>query len=141
MATSTYNPAKVVLTHLGQIITGYATGSFIKAARNKETYTYTAGADGKGCRTLNPDKSGRVTITLMQSSVSNDVLSAAQILDELTGQGVGPLIIKDLNGTLVVSATNAWIVKPADVDLAAEVGNREWMIEAEEMNIAGGTIL
>jgi len=137
----TYNPAKVVITHLGQIITGYATGSFIKASRNKDTYTYTPGADGSGCRTLNPDKSGRVTLTLMQSSVSNDVLSAAQTLDELTGQGVGPLIMKDLNGTLLVSAADAWIVKPADVDMGAEVGNREWIIEAKEMTIAGGSIL
>jgi Protein of unknown function (DUF3277) len=137
----TYNPAKVVLTFLGQIVTGFAEGSFLKASRNKDTYTYTAGADGSGCRTLNPDKSGRVTITLMQSSISNDVLSAAQILDELTGSATGPLIVKDLNGSLVVSAGNAWIVKPADVDLAAEVGNREWVIEAKEMTIAGGSIL
>lgn len=138
---ATYNPAKVVLTFLGQIITGYAPGSFVKAARNKDTYTYTPGADGKGCRTLNPDKSGRVTVTLMQSSPSVDVLSAAQILDELEGTGTGPLMVKDLSGTLVVSAENAWIVKPADVDFAAEVGNREWIIEAEELRIAGGSIL
>ena len=137
----TYDPSKVVFVFLGSIITGFADGSFIKAARNEDTYKLTKGAGGEGCRSRSLNRSGKVTCTLMQSSLSNDILSAAQTLDELTGAGVGPLLIKDLSGTALVVAENAWIVKPADVDFAKEVGSREWIIECDDMIIEGGAIV
>lgn len=137
----TYDPSKVVMTFLGNPITGYADGSFIKAGRNEDTFKLTVGSSGEGCRTRSTNRSGKVTLTLMQSSAANDLLSAAHRLDELVGTGVGALLIKDLNGTALVEAPNCWITKPADMEFAKEVGNREWILECEAMILEGGAIV
>jgi hypothetical protein len=136
-----YDPADVVFTFLANIITGFADSSFIKASRNEESWKVSVGADGEACRVRSRNVTGRVTLTLQQSSASNDILSAAVVLDELTGQGVGPLLIKDLSGTLLVVAKNAWVVKPADVDLAKDLSPREWLFECEQLDIFGGASL
>lgn len=137
----TWDPGKVTSVFAGAIITGFSDGSMVKASRNVDTFTLVKGADGEGCRIRSRDKSGRVTFSLMQSSASNDILSAIAELDESTGAGIGPLLIKDLNGTLVVAAQAAWIVKPADWEAAKTLSDREWVLEANDLFIAGGTIL
>ena len=133
-----WDPANVVVSFLGAILSGFADGTFIQAARNEDTWTLTKGADGEGARTRNRNGSGRITLTLLQTSLSNDVLSAAVEFDELTGEGVGPFIVKDTGGTFLGVAANAWIVKPADGELAKTLSNREWVFECDHLDIIGG---
>lgn len=136
----TYDPGSIVCSFLGIPIAGYADGTFVKAERNQDSYTLMVGAGGEAARARARNTSGRVTFTLMQSSPCNDLLSAAQQADELTGIGVGPLMIKDMNGTTLVMAGNAWIVKPPAVEFGKEITAREWVIECEALTIySGGT--
>jgi hypothetical protein len=100
-----------------------------------------AGADGQVVRVASADKRGEITVTLMASSLSNDFLSAQAALDDLTGINTQPLLIKDLLGTTLISAQQAWIKKPADVEFGKEAGTREWVFECGELNIlVGGSI-
>lgn len=128
MALDKYDPASVVLAFAG-IVTGYADGSFIKAGRNEETWKLIVGADGRGCRVRNRNSSGRLTLTLMQTSPTNAILSALATLDEETGAGVTPLLLKDLNGVELIAAAEAWVVKPAEKGYGKDLGDREWVIE------------
>ena len=88
-------------------------------------------------------RSARVTITLLQTSPSNDVLSAAAEADELAGTGVGTFLMTDLNGTTEAHAPNAWVAKPAAIEEGKEVGDREWVIDVDdlEQNIGGQLLL
>lgn len=138
MSTKTYDPSQVLASFLGAQISGFAEGTFIKVERDEAAFTKMTGADGEVARARNKNKGGKVTFTLMQSSASNDILSAAAAADELTGTGIGPLFIKDNLGTTVVVAANAWIEKVATAEFGKELGDREWVIDCASVEMLVG---
>jgi hypothetical protein len=138
MSVKSYDPAKVTITFAGIIVEGYADGTFITAARNNPSFSLKVGSSGEGARAKSNDRSGIVTLTLQQSSASNDLLSAQAALDEASGDGIGSLLIKDLSGTTLCSAETAWIQKPADVEYAKEISDRQWVLETDILNIFAG---
>lgn len=139
--TKTYDPAKNLLSFLGNLIGGFGPDTYIAVSRNEQGFTFQAGAGGEGVRTQNRNRSGTVTVTLLASSSSNDILSAIAAADELAGTGVGALFLKELNGTTVVSAQNAWIQKRPDVQRAKEAGVVEWVFECEDLESFAGGLL
>jgi hypothetical protein len=142
MATRTYDPAEILCSFLGNPITAWGPDTFIAATRNEDGWTVTVGAGGEEARTRNRNRSGKVTITLLASSPENDILSAAAELDEQSGEGVGPLFIKDRLGTSLVHAENAWIMKKPDLGRAKALGVVEWVIETGRLEtFAGGSLL
>lgn len=142
MATRTYDPAQVFATFAGIPINGFAEGTFISASRDEDTFTKHTGAGGDVARTRNRNKGGKVSFTLMASSPTNDLLSAQAAADELAGTGAGALLVKDGNGSTVLAAPNAWISKPPAVEFGKELGDREWTIDCDELDmVIGGTSL
>ncbi len=135
MSVKTYNPADVQLVIAGNPISGYADGTFINIARNNPSYTSGTGSTGEGWRAKSNDKSGTCTITLLQTSRSNDALSALSALDEASGDGVGPLLLKDNSGRSLYAAETCWIEKPADSEFAREQSDREWVIKTDKLNV------
>lgn len=134
MATVTYDPSDVVVT-FGSIISGFADGTFVKISRNEDAMTLTVGADGLGARARNNNKSGTITITLMQTSQSNEILSGLAIDDELTASGVLPVLVKDKNGQTLAMGASGWIKKIPDVEFSKDIATREWVIEVEKLNL------
>lgn len=124
----TYNPKKVIVTFNNQPLTGFTDGTFISAKRNKPSYVLVVGADGEVSRVASADRSGNIEVTLMQSSASNDILSAAVKLDELTDLGTGILMIKDLSGRTVLLGAEAWVEQPADAEFGQDKSERKWKI-------------
>lgn len=135
----TYDFKQVIATYNGFQIQGFAEGTGINAERNEDSWTMQIGADGEGTRSKSNNKGGRVTFTLMQSSASNDVLSAFAQTDELSNGGSGPLLIKDLSGRSLLVAEQAWVVKPPACEFGSEAGPREWILETDNlvMSVAG----
>jgi hypothetical protein len=138
MAIKSFDPAQVSIIFAGIPIEGFADGTFITAARDNPSFTKVVGSDGEGARSKSNDTGGSVTVTLMQTSLSNDALSAIMALDEATGDGVGPLLIKDGLGRTLISAESAWLEKPADAEFAREISNREWVIQTDNLQIFDG---
>jgi hypothetical protein len=143
MANSlTYDPSQVTVTFLGANIHGFIDGSFVKAERDEDAFFKQVGADGEWARAKNKNKGGKVTFILQQTSVSNDTMATAAKLDELGNGGHGALIIKDLNGTTLLNSKEAWVQKMAPLDLAKELGQREWVLDTGELDIfVGGNAL
>lgn len=142
MTVKQYDPSKVRVIFAGRALSGFADGTFITASRRNPTWTLMSGADGETARSKSNDRTGTVVLTLLQSSSSNDVLSAKALLDELSGTGVGPILIQDLFGTTLVQGETAFIEKPADIVLAKEIEAREWTLLVSEMNIfVGGSLV
>lgn len=125
-----YDPSLVIVTVDGQDISGFADGTFVLTSRNNDLFTLTVGADGEATRAKSNDLSGRITVTLQQTSISNDILSALADADELSNQGSFPIQVKDASGTTLASAETAWITKKPDSSFGKETENREWVIEA-----------
>lgn len=138
MSVKTYNPADVLLVVAGIPISGYADGTFIAIGRDNPSYNSGTGSDGEGWRAKSNDKSGTCTLTLLQTSLSNDALSGLAQLDELSGDGVGPLLLKDNSGRSLYSAETCWLEKPADAEFAREASDREWVIKTDKLNVFVG---
>ena len=137
----TFSPEDITLTINGVRITGFMDGTFINAERDEDSYTKSTGGDGQTARVRNPNRSGFITFTLQQTSPSNDVLSAQNALDELTGAGTGAALVKDSSGNTVVGGVG-WVRKPANVGIGKELEGREWTIDiASPMTmIVGGNV-
>lgn len=138
MAVKTFDASQVTIVFNGVIVSGFADGDFINVARNNPTWIDGTGSDGEGWRAKSSDNSGTITITILQTSKSNDALNIISKLDELTGDGVGPFLMKDLSGTSLAAAATAWIEKPADQVFGREVGNREWVIKTDNLVTSPG---
>lgn len=135
MTVKTFDPAEVQVIVGGNQIGGFADSEFINIERTNDLYSKTIGADGEVARSKSNDKSGRMTLTLLQTSASNDILSAFHQADELTNSGIIPIMVKDSLGTSVLFAGHGWVVKYPAFTGAKEVGNREWMIDMARIDI------
>jgi len=134
----TYDPKQVSVIVGGKIITGFSDSTFIKIERNDQAFTLKVGVDGEGTRSKSNNKSGKATLTLMQSSGSNDDLSGFAAADELSNTGAVPLMIKDNSGRTLVTALTAWVMKYPDEEFAKEVSTRAWVLETDEIDIFVG---
>lgn len=142
--TRNYDPARVTLVVNGKQITGFADGTFIKITRMTPSFSSKAGAGGEVVRTRSRDKRGKIEITLLPSSPSNDDLSAAIATDEQIAGGVGavgPFMLKELNGTTVATAGETWVTQPADLEFAADPTNRPWVLECADVKMFVGGLL
>lgn len=133
-----YDPKQVAVIIGGHIVGGYADGTFVSIERNRDAFSLSVGADGEGARAKSNDKSGRITITLQQSSASNDVLSGYATNDELNNGGQVPALVKDNNGSSLAEAVTAWVVKKPAMSFGNEIETREWIIESDDMDILVG---
>lgn len=133
-----FDPNDIVVTFRGQLLTGYMSGTFLNAGRNEDSYEKTAGAGGDITRVRKNDRSGLVVLTLQAEAPSNKVLSDAYILDEKSGTGFGPILIENLNGDTLLTAAEAWVRKPADVEYSDGASGREWSIECAQLDMAVG---
>lgn len=126
----TYSPKKVQVIVGNHVCTGLAKGSFVVVEKKEDDFTTEVGSDGEGARTQSADESGSVTITLMQTSASNDVLSGLRDADKASGAAVFPLMIKDGSGRTIVTAAEAWIRKVPNSDFSDQKTDRPWIIDS-----------
>jgi hypothetical protein len=122
------------------IVDGFQDGEGV-SIETGETFTDKVGIDGKVTRSKKFDRTATVTIKLMQSSASNDLLSELHILDRdaPNGAGVVPLVIRDSSGRSVYKADQAWVAQAPAVSFDQEAGAREWVIRcAKLVRIDGG---
>lgn len=134
----TYDPKNISVIVGGKIAHGFSDGSFIKVSRNEQEFNLKVGVDGEGTRAKSNNKSGKIEMTLMQSSSFNDVMSAFASADELANAGVIPVLVRDNNGTTLCTALTAWVQKYPDVEFAKEVGTRQWILETDDIEIFVG---
>lgn len=142
MSVAAYDPAQVGIVVGGSLITGFAPDTFIGIDQNNDSFTLQMGADGDAARSKSNDRSATITLSLLQTSLSNDVLSALHNLDinSPSGDGIGAFQVRDNSGNLLVRAAKCWVRKPPTVEMGREAGVREWTLETDRIdwvNIGG----
>lgn len=125
----TYNPKEVVVACGTHIVSGYADDSFISVEPNGDGITKKVGCDGEIARSISPDNTYKVKITLLQNSDSNSFFSNIADYDRATGNGLFPVLIKDLRGGLLFATEAAWVIKKSPATRGKETNNREWEID------------
>lgn len=144
-STKQYDSNQVTVSYGGHTVQGYADGTFVNVERNNDGYGQVSGADGEVTINTNNDKTGTVTITLMQTSESNAILAAFYEAQELASAAGAPLVLQpllvrnELTGLDLHTAAEAFITKPSAVGYGKESTEREWVIGCPKLNtFAGG---
>ena len=88
--------------------------------------TKKVGCDGEIVRSISPDDTYIVKLSVLQTSATNSFLQERYAQDRQTGEGMFPILIKDLKGGMLFSSDAAWPAKPASRGYGKESNNREW---------------
>lgn len=138
MSLKTYNAHEVSVIIGVKPITGLASGDSVTVEREADSWTDSVGINGEVTRSGSADKRGTITIKVQQTSIDNDYLSGLSVADELSSEGVFPILIRDTNGRSLYAAAQCWIKKPANATFAKESGEREWVIRCARLEMFTG---
>jgi len=134
-----YDPSKVVITADGVTLGGWADGTFVLVEREEDSFTKVTGADGQTSRAKSNNRSGTATLTFLQTSPSNEVLSVLLARDEREGNAVFPFQIKEVGTEKRLFAATAWVQKMPNVEYGKDINNMEWTLALADIafNITG----
>ncbi len=138
--TGSYDPAQVIVTVGGVILSGFRDGDSIIARRAEDMYFTRVGTDGGVARARNANKMGEFEFKLLQTSPANDLLSALLATDDLTNDGliVIPIGVVDGSGRSLAAATQCWIKSIPEAIFGKEVSERTWVFSAADLKIFHG---
>ncbi len=131
MAVKTYDPSKVIIVFAGRVLSGFAEGTKVTVEHDEDAWTTQIGVDGEGTRSKSNNRSGTITVELMQSSDDNLFLYGIYEIDRNSNAGALPLLVKDGSGTSIHMAETAWISKLPSAEYAIEAGAREWIFKTD----------
>jgi hypothetical protein len=138
LTPKTYDSDRVLVLFAGIPVEGFAPDSRVTITPNSDSFTQQVGSSGEVVFSRTNNNTYTVTFHLMQTSASNAALSAIHNLDLVTRAGVGPLMIKDLEGTTLFTALGRIVAFP-EQSFGPEAGTREWkLMTADAANFVGG---
>ena len=121
----TYSPSEVQLTFGGYTITGWQN---LTITRSADAFKPVRGIRGKHTRVRSIDTSCTITVTILQTSMSNDVLCRIHDLDLEYGSGRIELLLKDMGGTGIFSSAEAYVLGYPEVVYSGEFEYRQWRL-------------
>ena len=124
----TYNFNQVSVALGNHIVSGYGEGDVITIAPSGEGTTKRVGADGEVVRSISTDKTNTVTFTLLKGSQTSVYLNNQFEMDQRTGDGMFPILIKDNKGGTKFSSSHAWVSQKAEVTIGATAGDTAWTL-------------
>lgn len=131
-----YSPKDVVCSWNGIAIEGFAPDSFLRLQRTSPLITPVVGAGGQVALTRNADKTGTIEIELMQTSLSNQMLSAIQAKQdnmELEEDISSNFVIYDPSGSVLATGINAWLQELPQIELGRDQNSKTWIFGCEKL--------
>ena len=128
-SVTTYNPQEVIVIFGGFPLSGFAKDGIIEVKPSGEGTKKYVGCDGEVGRSIDPDATLEVKLELAQTSASNDYLTDCYKADQDAGSGMKELIIKDLSGTTLIHASQAWVANLPQAKDGKEIEKFEWTLE------------
>lgn len=132
-----YSPKDVVCSWNGIAIEGFAPDSFLRLQRTSPLVTPVVGAGGQVALTRNADKTGTIEIELMQTSLSNQMLSAIQAKQdnmELEEDISSNFVIYDPSGSVLATGINAWLQELPQIELGRDQNSKTWIFGCEKLD-------
>jgi hypothetical protein len=131
---TTYSPefTDLILStdNLDYTVAGFAEGTFISIEPFEDRMTPVYGAKGESYRAVSAVKAFNLTVTLSQTSHSNDVLTLLLRNDRETLDGTFGLTLKDASGTTIFTERCAYIGQEPTQAFSGggAIESREWTI-------------
>jgi hypothetical protein len=127
-----YNPNEVLVMVAGNPINDQIVS--VEIAPNSPEAEVVRGLDGVATRVVNNDHSYTVTLTLLASSVANNVLSAIMTAQRSGANpaGVGAFLCKNLITGEEIASAKCFIINAPSMAVGSELGERVWTLHAED---------
>lgn len=132
---STFAPNDVttVITknNLVHVVGGFSEDSIIQIVPNSARYEKYIGADNSSTRIYKADTSATLTISLQQTSLSNDFLTQLHLedVDSRDSTGFFQITVKDNSGRTLVNTSSAYIAILPEATFSNGMEIREWGID------------
>ena len=136
----TYDPKKNIIIYGGRQLTGFAEDDMITINPLGAGMQIYSGADGEVGRGIDPNQTFEVKVSLATSSKSNDYLSECYNKDRRTGSYMLPLTIKDLSGSTLFFAKQAWVQNFPESKKGRKIDKQDWTFNTGQVNdpVIGG---
>jgi len=134
MAVQTYSPefTDVIISNgdINHVVTGFAEGTFISIDPFEDRFTPVYGAKGESYRAASAVKAFDMTMTLSQTSHSNDILTLLLQNDRESLDGTFTLTFKDSSGTTIFTEESAYIGQEPSQAFSGggSIESREWTL-------------
>ena len=135
MSFQRYSPDQVKISFSGITVTGFQDGTFVEVERSEDQYTTHVGSLGDVTRTRNLNKTGKITVTLMQHAPINDLLSITLAADALGDTPARSIMVKDLTNGMLCHASNAWIEKTPKIERGKESAGIQWVFACADLEV------
>lgn len=131
---------KILLGGFHEVV-GFVDGSFVSISKVQQPFTSVRAMDGTMARTYHMDTRYTLSLTIAQSSPSNDLFTKLWMLDEATKSVFFPLFIKDGLGSSMFYASQCWISQPPPITYSNDVDTRNWIFDCNGgvINIGSNT--
>lgn len=137
MATKVLDPDQISVIFGTHSVRGWAAGEFLTLVMESDDFSDEVGTDGDDVtRVKSNDRRATLTLKLMQTSDSNDILSAISNADIVAANGAGitALLIRDRStGRAIYRAAETWVAKAPDVNYDRSAQPREWKIRIAKL--------
>lgn len=113
------------------VIGGYAEGSGIEFEESGDRFVTVIGIDGQVVRSKVLGRVATLTVHLMNTSGSNDVLTGLHQTDINApgGAGVVPVALRDKNGATAIAAPQGWVMGFPKLTMADKAQDTPWKIQ------------
>lgn len=122
----TYSPADVNIVLCGYTLTGV---SSITLRWKSRPFTVHKGIRGQHTRVYNSDLQATIVLDILQTSITNDILTDILVQDRRLKSGRLELQVKDVGGTTAYQTTDCFLAAYPDVKHHNGLELRTWEIE------------
>jgi hypothetical protein len=105
----TYMCKKVLLSCGSHSVSGFADDSFVSVEANGDGIAKQVGCDGEIVRSIDPDETYKLKVTLQQTSDSVDFFQKMYDRDQSTGEAMFPVLLTDLKGSVIFQSDQMWV--------------------------------
>lgn len=137
--TRTYSPDKVSLIISGYVVSGITEMSL---EFNTDAFIIQRGIRGQNSRSYNSDSSARLTVEVLQTSPTNDILFQIVKQDRGNKSARLDLVLSDLSGHTILQSDSAYIANYPNIRLSSGFNPRVWtfdMLRITDSNFTGAT--
>ena len=141
MSAKTYDFKQVACILGTRQITGFAEGDSISVEYESNLFNTVVGADGEATRAKANNRSAKITLRMLKTSLGNDILNEYYQADLLSNGGTFPFMLKDNNGSELHAAEQCWVEKEPSTPFGQDAPIREWTLRTSFLvSTFGGNI-
>jgi hypothetical protein len=133
----TYDCKQVRIVLGPHMVEGLSDGTFVSIEANGDGITKKVGCDGEVVRSIDPDSTAKITMTVLYGSDTVGFCQEQYDKDHKTGDGTFMVQITDPKGGLIFSAQDGWVTKPPTREFGKEASDREIEIDTGEATWEG----